>query len=675
MQPSRGEVLPFRRRKFHPKTRLGDAESGNVTLGPNTGEHNVYLQNKSTTESPQHPPDHTTTISTVPRQTSGFYWKFLGYRIKTRQGSREILRDIDGWVVPGTLTALMGPTGAGKTTPLDVLSSRTTVGVVTGESTIVEQTKCGSSFQRMIGYAQQQDIHLPSKTVREALEFSAVLRQAGDTPSRENLDYVETILQMLNMESYANSTIGIPGEGLSAEQRKRLTIAVEMVAKPDLLLFLDEPTSGLDSQTVWSICSLLRKLANNGQSILCTIHQPSAQLFCMFDHVGPDASTLISYFEDNGAPQCQPEENPAEWMMNFAFSRQVTSEQNWAQKWQLGEPRQSILTEMAEVNMSRTSQWQPAADGSEYATSFRCQLYHVAKRIIRDQYRDGTYLYTKVTLSVGLAFINGVSFLNTHLSIQGLTSILFSSFLLLQMFGSVGQLVTTRLAANQDLFESCERSSKMYSWYAFLTANLVVELFWQLLISIPMFVVWFYPTGLQRNGDSTFGVSERGALVLVLIVLFNIWSFTLCQIFAASISNPGTALQIATLCYWLSLTFCGVIVSPNSLPAFWVFMYRVSPLTYFVQGIAVAGLANTSITCSPVELIRIPETGGYLVNPGATDYCEFCQVSNANSFLASLGVDTRYPWHNATFLSVYVGFNIVAIFLLYRWSRVRRSGE
>jgi ABC-type multidrug transport system ATPase subunit len=73
--------------------------------------------------------------------------------------------------------------------------------------------------------------------------------------------------------------------GLNVEQRKRLTIGVELTAKPALLLFLDEPTSGLDSQTAWSICALLRKLADNGQAILCTIHQPSAILFQEFDRL------------------------------------------------------------------------------------------------------------------------------------------------------------------------------------------------------------------------------------------------------------------------------------------------------------------------------------------------------------------------------------------------------
>ena len=86
------------------------------------------------------------------------------------------------------------------------------------------------------------------------------------------------------MEAYADAVVGVPGEGLNVEQRKRFTIGVEMAAKP-ALLFLDEPTSGLDSQPAWSICALLRKLADNGQAILCTIHQPSAVLFQEFDRL------------------------------------------------------------------------------------------------------------------------------------------------------------------------------------------------------------------------------------------------------------------------------------------------------------------------------------------------------------------------------------------------------
>lgn len=125
-------------------------------------------------------------------------------------------------------------------------------------------------------------------------------------------------------------TANVSTTGLNVEQRKRLTIGVELAAKPALLLFLDEPTSGLDSQTAWSICALLRKLADNGQAILCTIHQPSAILFQEFDRllflaaggktvyfgeIGEDSKTMISYFERNGSRIFAADENPAEVML------------------------------------------------------------------------------------------------------------------------------------------------------------------------------------------------------------------------------------------------------------------------------------------------------------------------------------------------------------------------
>ena len=158
------------------------------------------------------------------------------------------------------------------------------MGVVSGHM-LVNGHQRDSGFQRKTGYVQQQDLHLSTSTVREALTFSALLRQPKTFSRQEKLDYVDEVIKILEMEDFADAVVGVPGEGLNVEQRKRLTIGVELAAKPALLLFLDEPTSGLDSQTAWSICTLLRKLANNGQAILCTIHQPSAILFQEFDNL------------------------------------------------------------------------------------------------------------------------------------------------------------------------------------------------------------------------------------------------------------------------------------------------------------------------------------------------------------------------------------------------------
>ena len=130
----------------------------------------------------------------------------------------------------------------------------------------------------------------------------------------------ETVLKMCGLEAYGDAVVG----SLGVEHRKRTTIAVELVAKPSLI-FLDEPTSGLDSQSAWGITSFLRELADAGQAIVCTIHQPSAELFQVFDRllllrkggqtvyfgdIGPRSAVMIDYFERNGARKCSDDENP-----------------------------------------------------------------------------------------------------------------------------------------------------------------------------------------------------------------------------------------------------------------------------------------------------------------------------------------------------------------------------
>lgn len=129
----------------------------------------------------------------------------------------------------------------------------------------------GTAFQRGTSYAEQQDVHEATQTVREALRFSADLRQPYEVSQEEKYNYVEEVISLLEMEEIADAIIGDPESGLAVEQRKRVTIGVELAAKPELLLFLDEPTSGLDSQSAFNIVRFLKKLAAAGQCILCTI--------------------------------------------------------------------------------------------------------------------------------------------------------------------------------------------------------------------------------------------------------------------------------------------------------------------------------------------------------------------------------------------------------------------
>lgn len=166
----------------------------------------------------------------IQRQTAIFHWQDVCYDIKIKGETRRILDHVDGWVKPGTCTALMvsnntsfeasdlrtdlkqGVSGAGKTTLLDVLATRVTMGVVSGEM-LVDGRPRDRSFQRKTGYVQQQDLHLATTTVREALRFSAILRQPASVSRQEKLDYVEEVIKLLGMEAYADAVVGVPGEG------------------------------------------------------------------------------------------------------------------------------------------------------------------------------------------------------------------------------------------------------------------------------------------------------------------------------------------------------------------------------------------------------------------------------------------------------------------------------
>lgn len=226
---------------------------------------------------------------------------------------------------------------------------------------------------------------------------------------------------MLNMEEFAEAVVGFPGEGLNVEQRKLLTIGVELAAKPALLLFLDEPTSGLDSQSSWTIIALLRKLASNGQAILCTIHQPSAMLFQQFDRllflakggrtvyfgeIGPESRTMLDYFERQGARKCDSAENPAEYILELAGAGvNSKASQDWPALWKASSEAvevMRILEQDPSRPQSSRTETDPATESEEtaFAMPFKDQFAAVLRRIFQQYWRSPEYIYSKLALGV-----------------------------------------------------------------------------------------------------------------------------------------------------------------------------------------------------------------------------------------------------------------------------------
>ncbi|KKY26811.1 putative abc transporter [Diplodia seriata] len=689
---SKGEVLLFRRGHIPATAKTANdvegAPAGRVPVSEKTDNADAIIQ----------------------RQTAIFHWEDMCYDIKIKGEDRRILDHVDGWVKPGTLTALMGVSGAGKTTLLDVLATRVTMGVITGDA-FVDGRQRDASFQRKTGYVQQQDLHLQTSTVREALHFSALLRQPAHVSREEKLAYVEEVIKLLDMQEYADAVVGVPGEGLNVEQRKRLTIGVELAAKPQLLLFLDEPTSGLDSQTSWAICDLMEKLTKNGQAVLCTIHQPSAMLFQRFDRllflakggrtvyfgeIGQNSKVLTNYFERNGAPHCPPEANPAEWMLEVIGAAPGShTEVDWHQAWRNSAEYKSVKDELRQMREELPQKTQPSsgdekASFREFAVPFGFQLWEVTKRVFEQYWRTPSYIYSKLILVVASGLFVGFSFFKAKNSQQGLQNQMFAIFMLMTIFGNLVQQIMPHFVTQRALYEVRERPSKTYSWKAFMLSQIIVELPWNTLAAVLLFFTWYYPIGLYRNAEGA--VTERGALMFLLIWAFLMFTSTFTDMVIAGMEAAEAGGNMANLLFMLTLIFCGVLATKEQLPGFWIFMYYVSPFTYLISGMLSTAVADSEVTCASNEYLRFDPAGdqtcyeyiqpyslatggGYMLNPNATSDCQYCAMSSTNQFLAQVDIYFKDAWRNFGIMWVYCVFNVCAAIFIYWLARVPKKSN
>ncbi|CAK1367877.1 ABC transporter CDR4 [Cercospora beticola] len=694
---SKAEVLVFRRGRV--PDYLKDANAKKAT-DVEAGEPDRAKPIKDLSTEDEKSNDSTSDIQ-ITAQTDMFTWRNVTYDIEIKGEPRRLLDDISGYVKPGTLTALMGTSGAGKTTLLDVLAQRVSMGVITG-SMFVNGAPLDASFQRKTGYVQQQDLHLDTATVRESLRFSALLRQPASVSKEEKFAYVEQIIKLLSMEDFAEAVVGVPGEGLNVEQRKLLTIGVELAAKPKLLLFLDEPTSGLDSQSAWAICSLLRKLADNGQAVLCTIHQPSATLFAEFDRllflrkggqtvyfgeIGQDYRTLLDYFTKNGARPCDPEENPAEYMLDIVGDEKA----DWVSTWRQSPEAERLQDEIEEIHQTQRQLTSSSDDDhamaqSEFAMPLSAQMVEVTKRVFQQYWRMPEYIIAKIGLGFCSGLFIGFSFYDAQTSLQGMQNVLYAVFMVVCIFTNITNQVMPLFVTQRALYEVRERPSKAYSWKAFLLANIIVEVPWQILSGIFTWTVFYYP--VVGAGQTV----ERHILVLLLFIAFFIYASVFAQMCIVVMPDALTASAIVVLLFSMMIIFCGVMQPPSQLPGFWMFMYRTSPMTYLISSIAITMLHQRPIECSSSEInVFQPPAGqtcgeymadymttanGVLQNPQATSDCGYCSLTTADQYLSNAGIEWGNRWRDFGLVWVYIIASVgiaVSLYYVFRVLPVQRK--
>ncbi|KAI4118193.1 MAG: hypothetical protein LQ345_001713 [Seirophora villosa] len=647
------------------------------------GEGKLMHEDSSESESGQ-------VVKGVAKNESVFTYQNVNYTIPYEKGERKLLSDVQGYVRPGKLTALMGASGAGKTTLLNTLAQRINFGVVTGDF-LVDGRPLPKSFQRATGFAEQMDVHEPTATVREALRFSALLRQPKEVPVAEKYEYCERIIDLLEMRGIAGATIGKIGEGLNQEQRKRVTIGVELASKPELLLFLDEPTSGLDSGAAFNIIRFLRKLADSGQALLVTIHQPSSVLFEHFDELlllksggrvvyhgslGKDSRHLIDYFERNGAKECEPSANPAEYMLEAIGAGDPNYQgQDWGDVWAASPEKEARGREIQEMVAERRKAptTSKTDDSREYAMPLGTQISAVVNRSFVSYWRTPDYMIGKFVLHIFTGLFNSFTFYHVGNSQIDMQSRLFSVFMTLTISPPLIQQLQPKFLNFRNIYQSREANSKIYSWVALVTGAILPELPYSILAGTLYFICWWFPA--LGRGATPFA----SGFTWMLVMLFEIFYVGFGQAIAAFAPNELLASILVPLFFLFVVSFCGVVVPFAAMPYFWrSWMYYLTPFRWLLEGFLGVAVHNRPVVCESSEFARFPAppgqtcesytqefiamAGGY-VQTGANGLCEFCQYANGDEFARTFNIEYSNKWMDYGIFWAFCVFNFIVVFV------------
>ncbi|CAJ2667018.1 unnamed protein product [Trifolium pratense] len=371
-------------------------------------------------------------------------WEDLTVRVTLSNGETQyVLEKLTGYAEPGYFTALMGPSGSGKSTLLDALSSRLASNAFLTGTVYLNGRKEKLSFGTA-AYVTQDDNLIGTLTVRETIWYSARLRLPDKMSRSDKRALVESTIVAMGLQDCADTVIGNWHlRGISGGEKRRVSIALEILMRPRLL-FLDEPTSGLDSASAFFVTQTLRALARDGRTVIASIHQPSSEVFELFDQLYllsggktvyfGQASDAYEFFAQAGFP-CPALRNPSDHFLrciNSDFDK-VKATLKGSMKLRFegsDDPLDKITTSEAIrtlVDFYRTSQHAYAArqkvdemskvrgtvleaGGSE--ASFLMQCYILTKRSFINMSRDFGYywlrlvIYIVVTICIGTIYLN-----------------------------------------------------------------------------------------------------------------------------------------------------------------------------------------------------------------------------------------------------------------------------
>ncbi|CAN6575749.1 unnamed protein product [Malus baccata var. baccata] len=371
-------------------------------------------------------------------------WKDLTVMVTLNNGeTQKVLEGLTGYAEPGTFTALMGPSGSGKSTLLDALSSRLAANAFLSGTILLNGRKRKLSFGTA-AYVTQDDNLIGTLTVRETISYSARLRLPDKMAWSEKRALIESTIIEMGLQDCADTVIGNWHlRGISGGEKRRVSIALEILTRPRLL-FLDEPTSGLDSASAFFVTQTLRALARDGRTVIASIHQPSSEVFELFDQLYllssgktvyfGQAADAYEFFAQSGFP-CPALRNPSDHFLrciNSDFDKvKATLKGSMKLKFEASDdPLEKMTTTEAIrvlINSYRSSQYSYAArekveeiskvkgtvlDSGGSQASFFMQAFQLTKRSFINMSRDFGYywlrlvIYIVVTVCIGTIYLN-----------------------------------------------------------------------------------------------------------------------------------------------------------------------------------------------------------------------------------------------------------------------------
>ncbi|XP_061347100.1 pleiotropic drug resistance protein 1-like [Gastrolobium bilobum] len=517
------------------------------------------------------------------------------------QGVQEdklvLLKGVSGAFRPGVLTALMGVSGAGKTTLMDVLAGRKTGGYIEGTIKVSGYPKKQETFARISGYCEQNDIHSPHVTVYESLLYSAWLRLPSGVDSSTRKMFIEEVMELVELTTLRNSLVGLPGvSGLSTEQRKRLTIAVELVANPSII-FMDEPTSGLDARAAAIVMRTVRNTVDTGRTVVCTIHQPSIDIFEAFDelflmkrggqeiYVGPlgrHSTHLIKYFESiEGVSKIKDGYNPATWML------EVTST---AQELNLGVDftdlyKNSDLYRRNKQLIQELGQPAPGSKDLHFPTQFSQSFWVQCQACLWKQrysyWRNPPYTAVRYFFTTFIALMFGTMFWDLggkHSNRQDLLNAVGSMstaalFLGVQNSSSVQPVV----AVERTVFYR-EKAAGMYSALPYAFSQILVELPYIFAQAVTYGLIVYAMMGFDWTAEKFFW--------FLYFMFFTLCYFTFYGMMSVAVTpNHHVASIVAAAFYAIWNLFSGFIVARPSIPVWWRWYYWACPVAWTIYGL------------------------------------------------------------------------------------------